>query len=304
MATSDVDKKFLLRFAKNIEEELPEVSRYLYIIAGKLVMLGPLVVKARKARRLDTTRDTESTNNYATIIWYAKEGIEMLNTYVLPHMAKFTELKTLTYKLRASYYHLYVLFANTPPVRLRATVQVHTPPGLKSPRNKLDKGKGVDRGTPDEPFRPSSVQPTHPLEGGPVGGSQPPPPSHVYDFLIPPADYRQTTLQLFVEACTIAEKQLWGSHPLRLSAKVEMCAFLYDCMHDREGSRILASQTIAEVYNAKEGMDDELFEDAAELVGILGRMAKRGTGTSSTPGTSASPFSFSAPPMPGMANRI
>lgn len=30
------------------------------------------------------------------------------------------------------------------------------------------------------------------------------------------------------------------------------------------------------MYNAPEGMDDDMFEDAAELVGILGKMMKRG----------------------------
>jgi hypothetical protein len=51
----------------------------------------------------------------------------------------------------------------------------------------------------------------------------------------------------------------------------------------------LAKATIAEVYNAQEGMDDDMFEDAAALVGILGKMMKRGLGSggsASTPGTS------------------
>jgi hypothetical protein len=62
-------------------------------------------------------------------------------------------------------------------------------------------------------------------------------------------------------------------------------------MHERESSRQLAKTTIAEVYNAQEGMDDDMFEDAAELVGILGRMMKRGLGSdksSSTPGVGTS----------------
>jgi hypothetical protein len=62
-------------------------------------------------------------------------------------------------------------------------------------------------------------------------------------------------------------------------------------MHERDSSRQLAKTTIAEVYNAQEGMDDDMFEDAAELVGILGRMMKRGLGSdksSSTPGVGSS----------------
>lgn len=86
------------------------------------------------------------------------------------------------------------------------------------------------------------------------------------------------TLQCFKEASDLAEKLLWGSHPLRLSVKVEFAAFLFDCMHDHDESRDLAIRTIADVYNAQEGMDDEMFEDAAELVDVLTRMSKRGLG--------------------------
>lgn len=83
----------------------------------------------------------------------------------------------------------------------------------------------------------------------------------------------------FQEANDLAEKLLWGSHPLRLSVKTEFSAFLYDCAKDADRSRRLAKNTIAEVYNATEGMDDEMFEDAAELVGTLGKFMKRGLGS-------------------------
>jgi hypothetical protein len=280
MASSEVDTKFLAKFAANIESDQPLLARNLYILLGNLTMLSPRVIKARKERRLDSTRHTKSMDLYCRIIWYAREGLKILEEYVLPMMQRFTELRVLTHKLRASYYHLYVLFHNSPPISLKSA-QISTPPGLKSPREraiKLDKGKGVDRGEPDASFRPSSVQPTHPLEGGPVGGAAPPI-EFAPDFLVPAADYRPRTLEYFEEACAIADKILWGSHPLRLSAKVEMCAFLYDCLHERDRSRLLAKRTIAEVYNAQEGMDDDMFEDAAELVSILGRMMKRGLGT-------------------------
>jgi len=83
----------------------------------------------------------------------------------------------------------------------------------------------------------------------------------------------------FQEANDLAERLLWGSHPLRLSVKTEFSAFLYDCVKDADRSRRLAKNTIAEVYNATEGMDDEMFEDAAELVGTLGKFMKRGLGS-------------------------
>ncbi|KAH6684580.1 14-3-3 domain-containing protein [Halenospora varia] len=293
MASSEVDMKFLSQFAKNISVDHAFLSKNLYQILGNLTMLSEYVIRARKMRRLDTTRDTKSVDLYCRIIWYSREGLKMLEQAVLPMVANFGELKVLAYKLRASYYHLYVLFHNDPPVTFKTANQVSTPPGLKSPRViKVDKGKAPDRGSPDI-FRPSSVQPTHPLEGGPVGGTSiAPPPDFAPSFLVPAADYRPLALQCFQQASALSEKLLWGSHPIRLSVRVEFCAFLYDCLHDRENSRALAKHTIAEVYNAQEGMDDEMFEDAAAMVGILGKMMKRGQGpagsaSGSTPGGSS-----------------
>jgi hypothetical protein len=318
MASSEVDMKFLGQFAANIQGDHPLLAQSLFQIFGNLTMLSEKVIRARKLRRLDTTRDTKSVDLYCRIIWYAREGLKLLEEYVLPMVANYGELKVLSYKLRASFYHLYVLFHNQPPVSLKSGTQVSTPPGLTSPR-KVDKGKGVDRGSPNEPYRPSSVQPTHPLEGGPVGGQpgiQPPPVEFAPNFLVPAADYRPSALTCFQEATKLAEKHLWGSHPLRLSVKVEFSAFLYDCLHEREQSRRMAKATIAEVYNAAEGLDDEMFDDAAQLVGILGKMMKRGLGSGgsgSTPGAGSSGHRATpgprgaeqfAVPSPGMDNPI
>ena len=321
MASSEVDMKFLGQFAANIQGDHLLLAQALFQVFGNLTMLSEKVIRARKLRRLDTTRDTKSVDLYCRIIWYAREGLKLLEEYVLPMVANYGELKVLSYKLRASFYHLYVLFHNQPPVSLKSGTQVSTPPGLTSPRAraaKIDKGKGVDRGSPSEPYRPSSVQPTHPLEGGPVGGQlgiRPSPVEFAPNFLVPAADYRPIALTCFQEATVLAEKHLWGSHPLRLSVKVEFSAFLYDCLHEREQSRRMAKATIAEVYNAAEGMDDEMFEDAAQLVGILGKMMKRGLGSggsSSTPGAGSSGTRRTPPrggeqfavPSPGMDNPI
>jgi hypothetical protein len=321
MASSEVDMKFLGQFAANIQGDQPLLAQSLFQIFGNLTMLSEKVIRARKLRRLDTTRDTKSVRLYSTIIWYSREGLKLLEQYVLPMVANYGELKVLAYKLRASFYHLYVLFHNQPHVSL--TGQISTPPGLTSPRAvKVDKGKGIDRGSPSEIYRPSSVQPTHPLEGGPVGGVtdiRHPPPEFAPNFLVPAEDYRPIALKCFQEATALAERLLWGSHPLRLSVKVEYTAFLYDCLHERERSRQLAKATIAEVYNAQEGMDDEMFEDAAQLVGILGKMMKRGLGSGggsgSTPGPGSSGTRTTPPrrrdeqtsyaiPSPGMDNPI
>lgn len=314
MATSEVDMKFLGQFADNIQLDHPFLAQNLFQILGNLVMLSEKVIRARKLRRLDTTRDTKSVDLYCRIIWYAREGLKLLEEYVLPMVANYGELKVLAYKLRASFYHLYVLFHNQPSISLKSA-QLSTPPGLKSPRNNETssdlKGKTPERSSPtlDPTYRPSSVQPTHSLEGGPVGGITPPkPPPHITpSFLVPAADYRPLALRCFQDASSLAERILWGSHPLRLSVRVEFAAFLYDCLHEKERSRSLAKHTIQEVYNAQEGMDDDMFEDAAELVGILGRMMKRGLGSGgsgSTPGGGSAGAGGSgslktSPPNPG-----
>lgn len=293
MASSDVDMKFLAQYATNLSGDSPFLASKLYELIGNLTMLSPLVLKARKERRLDPTRHTKSMDLYCRIIWYARNGLATLQEFILPMVTQYTELKCLAHKLRASFYHLYVLFHNSPPISLKSA-QLSTPPGLTSPRDritKLDKGKGVDRGSPSDPFRPSSVQPTHALESGPSAGAgrvSPPPVEFAPDFLVPAEDYRPLALEYFTVACTLGETKLWGSHPLYLSARVEMCAFLYDCLHEAERSRQMARKTITEVYNAREGMDDDMFEDSAELVGTLGRMMKRGLGSSgSAAGSSA-----------------
>ncbi|KAG7120296.1 hypothetical protein HYQ44_004792 [Verticillium longisporum] len=154
-------------------------------------------------------------------------------------------------------------------------------PGTTPPRS--DKGKGLAMDG-DWNTSQNSIQPTHPLEGGPV---HPPPgfaPQHnVADlparFLKEPKNFLPEAHQYFQQAIGLADTYLWGSHSLRLSVKTEYAAFLWDCLHDGEGSRKVAKDAIAEVYEASEGMDDDMFTDACELVTVLGRMMKRGLGT-------------------------
>jgi len=101
-------------------------------------------------------------------------------------------------------------------------------------------------------------------------------------FLMPAQDYLPTAHEYFKEASRLADQLLWGSHSLRLSVKTEYAAFLFDCVHDADASRKLAKDTIAEVYDATEGMDDDMFSDACELVTVLGKMMKRGLGSNGT----------------------
>lgn len=158
----------------------------------------------------------------------------------------------------------------------------------------------------------------------PWASLSPPPPPRLslpdvpanLNFLLPTMDYLPVAKGSFNEASRLAVQLLPASSPLRLSVALEHCAFLWDCVHDREGSRKLARTTIRDVYRTDAGLTDEEFDDATTLVGTLGRMMRRKSqeGTprfgSATPPADA-PKQFSAtqsdappvPPKPISANR-
>lgn len=287
MASHEVDQKFLGRLAKAVEPDNALLASMLYKILGLSLNLSPQLNRARKQRKLDPTRETQSLELYFHIIWLSREGLVMLEQYVLPMVGNYTELKVLAYKLRASFYHIFVLFHNQPPVSNMSisSPDIHGTPSTATPQ-RIDKGKGIARDDDPETAR-SSLQPTHAMEGGPVN----PPPGFgpqvanlrrsepAAAFLLPAADYLPDAHEHFKAAVALAESVLWGSHSLRLSVKTEYAAFLYDCVHDEEGSRRLAKETITEVYEATEGIDNDMFTDACDLVSVLGRMMKRGLGS-------------------------
>ncbi|KAI9800781.1 MAG: hypothetical protein M1833_003198 [Piccolia ochrophora] len=311
MASSEVDQKFLGQFAKAVTDDNPFLSSMLFKVLGLSVLLSRKLVRARKLRKLDTTRDTKSLQLYHHIIWLAREGLVIVEQYVLPMVVNnFKELKVLAYKLRASFYHIFVLFHNNPPATQAAISGPSGPQPIQdsSKRNDLAGGK-LGSGAPT-------------MNGGPVGGHLPPGfspvtvPKPTSSFLLPAMDYIPLASKCFEESAYFAESLLPGSHPIRLSVKLEYAAFQYDCLKDGERSRRTAKASIADVYNAQEGMDDEMFEDAAELVSILGKMMRRGlSGTpgstpgavsSSTLGSKSTPKATPVPavPSPGMANPI
>ncbi|KAL2135213.1 hypothetical protein VTI74DRAFT_9419 [Chaetomium olivicolor] len=274
MASSEVDQKFLGKLAKAVEHDNPLLASVLFRILGLSISLSAQLIKARKQRQ-DAAQTAAAVDLTCHIVWLSREGLVLLQQYVLPMVGNYVELKVLAYKLRASFYHIFVLFHNTPPV---SAMGVNTPeaqststvPGLTPTR--VDKGKGIARDDEDSS--------TH--RGGPVNpppGFGPTPPTA---FLMKPGDYLAEAHQYFREAVQLAEQLLWGSHSLRLSVKTEYAAFLYECVHDAEGSRKLAKDTIAEVYEATEGIDNDMFNDACELVTVLGKMMKRGLGSSNT----------------------
>lgn len=269
MASSVVDRKFLGILAKDVEQENPLLSSTLFKILGLSDRLSGLLVTARKQRRLEPQKSAESKHLHHRILWLAREGLVMLEQYVLPMGTNSNQLKVLAYKLRASLYHIVVLFHNQPSVH--ATFQ----PTPEPDPHRAEKGKGIARD--EDVLEPGQASPYHGnYEGGPVA----PPPGFATEvgaaFLLPVGDYLPQAIKCFKDAEDLADRTLWGSHSLRLSIKTEFSAFLFECVHDEEGSRKLARKTINEVYEATEGIDNDMFQDACELVTVLGKMMKRG----------------------------
>lgn len=81
--------------------------------------------------------------------------------------------------------------------------------------------------------------------------------------------------QAFVTADEYATSLLSGSHPLRLSVKLEYSAFAHDCMKEYSLSRSIARRAVDDAFGSMDAMSDESFEDAMDLVSSLGIMAKR-----------------------------
>ena len=293
MASSEVDQKALGNFAAATSFDTPFLSAMLYKVLGLSVMLSKKLLRARRLRRLDTTRETKSLQLYHHIIWLSREGLLILEEFVLPLIEPYVELKVLSYKLRASFYHIFVLFHNQPAIHSPGIIDLQS-------NGALTNGHATARAPAREnsfKSEPEIIQPPnkkgsvatkakamkHPPGLGPIQ-----PPTAISSFLLPAIDYTPTATACFNHASALAERLLPGSHPLRLSVKLEYAAYLYDCIHDSNACRHLAKQAIADVYNAQEGMDDEAFQDAAEIVRILGKMIKRGGKTSSS-GSSITP---------------
>lgn len=321
MASSDVDLKHLGRVSMAIEAKNPVLAASLRQIEGNSIMLAPRLYRARKMRKLDTSRDTKSLSNYQHILWLAREGLSVLEVDVLPYTQAGqygAEAAIVTAKLRASFLHIFALFHNQPPVtktvadpRSSSTTTapaVTAPTNARTHRHTGSKGSSGSSSDPQTPPRANQSKRTtglrdpvgsitsdtsfvtnpypinHPAKanGGPVQAPQPPPglpglpplprPSA---FILPPLNFLPMAEAYFANASRVSAAYLPGSHPLRLSVEVEHCAFIWDCLHDHQYARRLARQTIREVYHAKEGMDDEDFEDAAKMVDLLGKVMKR-----------------------------
>ncbi|KAF1984810.1 14-3-3 protein, partial [Aulographum hederae CBS 113979] len=308
MATSDIDQKTLGRLAYSTSAVAPLLSSNLYRLLGLSVLLSKRLLRARKLRKLDTSRDTKSLQLYHHILWLSREGLQMLETYILPYTTthdRHPELKVLSAKLRASFYHIFCLFHNQPPIS-QSTIPAHPPPTFGVPLSAEPylvpkpltprPGKphvsrsGKERAAVLRDTIPSMTSEasyiTNPYAtGGPVGTPSPAPPPGFAPLppqppdpgnsIIPAQNFLPATSAYFLHASNLASNLLPGSHPLRLSVMLEYSMFLWDCLLEAETSRTLAKKAIRDCKRAGEGLSEESFEDARDLVGSLGRVMRR-----------------------------
>ncbi|KAI9710909.1 MAG: hypothetical protein M1820_002344 [Bogoriella megaspora] len=277
-------------------------------------MLARKLLRARKLRRLDPSRDTKSLQLYHHILWLSREGLSIVELHVLPYAqnGEFgAECRVMSSKLRASFYHVFCLFHNNPPIStLSVPSQVSLPPdigvalspGQNNGRTRRSpNGKNGSRHVKQASLRDTipSLQSDISYITNPYAltGQTPPPAAQSFTgqtpsrppglpmkpsipsstaFLLPPLNFLPITTSAFTTTSSLASSLLPGSHPLRLSVALEHSAFLYDCAKEFDRARRIARRAVAEVYNAQEDMDDTEYEDARELVSLLGSMMMRG----------------------------
>ncbi|KAK5108409.1 hypothetical protein LTR62_008365 [Meristemomyces frigidus] len=104
-----------------------------------------------------------------------------------------------------------------------------------------------------------------------------PSPQGTATFLLPALNYIPIAKEHFETAQQLATKSLPPANALRLSIALEYAAFLSDCEKQPDRSVHVAARAVRAVYASKEGLDDEEFADAAELVKALALLVKRGT---------------------------
>ena len=273
-------------------------------------MLAKKVRRARKLRRLDPSRDTKSLQLYHHILWLSREGLAIVELDVLPYTQngeQGAECRVMSCKLRASFYHIFCLFHNNPPVSTLSVPSQVTlssdPPGSSPQKNGQRRSSNGKNGSSRHGKKASlrdaipSLQSDISYITNPYAltGATPPPQSQSQQapsrppglppkppipsstaFILPPLNFLPITTSAFTTTTSLASSLLPGSHPLRLSVALEHSAFLWDCAKEYDRSRRVARRAIAEVWRAEEGMDDMEFADARDLVSILGTMMTRG----------------------------
>ena len=149
MAASEIDQKFLGRLSEETAVSNPLLSSALYQVLGLSVILSRKLLRARKLRRLDPSRDTKSMSLYHHIIWLSREGLSITEVYILPYSqngGSSPHCRVMAAKLRASFYHVFCLFHNHPPLSLASPTGNSPPSGPLTPRT--SNGQNIPRRSP------------------------------------------------------------------------------------------------------------------------------------------------------------
>ncbi|RMZ12378.1 hypothetical protein D0860_02988 [Hortaea werneckii] len=163
MAVSQVEEKILGRLARYAEPSNPLLAASFYQVLGLSILLSRKLYRARRLRKLDITRDTKSLQLYHQIIWLAREGLSITEVYILPYCQdgeQGPECRVMAAKIRASFYHVFCLFHNHPPVNL-----VSPQSGKSTSTSSSDKTAKTDNtNRPKGLFKPSPKKKTEPAE--------------------------------------------------------------------------------------------------------------------------------------------
>lgn len=254
MVGSEVDHKYLGRFAKSTVALNSVLSAGLYKLLGLSTLLSRKLLRARKQRKLDPTRPTKSLDLYRHILWMAREGLSILRNDVLPELANhlppsastgavgarsayasLNELQVLALKMHASFLHILVLFDHT--------YQTKPPPPSSAVAQAATSTAQAAQAATTAAIQTKAAKVTPALAA--------------FAHMAP-------TIDAFNRADVTANRLLPSSHPLRLSVKVEFAAFTYDCTRDYETSRRIAKTAVEEALSSLDPVDDESFEDAME----------------------------------------
>lgn len=306
MATSAVDQKILGRVARSAARSSPTLSSSLYQILGLSVILSDELFVARRRTRLDPTANSPTLLLYHHVLWLSREGLQIAESLVFPHTQSGQfgfESQVLCAKLRASIYHVFCLYHNRPPIAhvpsspTFANQSRYSPSASPTPRRAATLRDPIPSMNSETSYvtnpyagpshsppvsMPSASEPHHQMQIPAYPPGLAPHPIEVplsSSFILPSRDFVPLAQAAFSSCYALAQSLLPGLHPLRLSVALEYAAFLWDCVHKFDSCRRLAREAAKAAWADPAQLSDAEFEDSAKLVGVLDKMALRGSPT-------------------------
>lgn len=307
MASSEIDQKALAALCKESASFNVLLSKSLSEALGISVMLSRKLVRARKLRKFDISRETRSVTFYHEILFLAKSGLGLTEVMILPYCQSQDSgpvFQVMASKLRASFIHVFCLYHNNPPLHQLRQKNLENPNGLGSRWMESRKNGHKESGVPSPvasersyvtnpyaangpspaptynipamPLSPSRTAPVHPPGLGLHTIVDYNPPASSATYLMPACNYTLDANFSFSRTFELAEALLDASHPLRLSVALEYATFLFDCLGDFDASQQLCKRAILAVYAGSDTTNVPMFEDSWILVNDMATLARRG----------------------------